>query len=64
MIRVIKNGESAMYDSNTNQAFGPVFQNSQIGEEFMEYLNKAGVPDPRALSNNLLNWHWNNFQNI
>ena len=63
-VRVIQNGESAMYDSTTGEAFGPVFENPQMGEEFLEYLSKAGVPDPRALSSNLLGWHWNNFQNI
>lgn len=48
-VRVLKDGESALYDSTTGQAFGPIFESESDAEAFIAFATEQGVMDIRRI---------------
>lgn len=42
-------GVTALYDSTTGLAFGPVFETADAASEFLEHLGRIGERDPRVI---------------
>jgi hypothetical protein len=42
-------GKVALYDSTTDLAFGPIFDDEYVAEAFLEHLETIGERDPRVI---------------
>lgn len=59
-------GECCLYDSATGFAFGPLFPNPFIADQFVSYCEKAGYAygDIRALSDDAIENLWSTWNDL
>lgn len=59
-VRVIGGGDGAcIYDSVTMWAFGPIFEDAEQAEEFLQWLPRQ--PDPRLYTDRELSGKYSDF---
>jgi len=52
---------AVLYDTVTDWAFGPIFENSDIADAFLDYLLENNLGSPRSMRDTDLKNHYHEF---